>query len=208
MNFFSISSLVVDREDLTLYEKMCCVVLARFFQDDAQEDITMERLAKHMGVEEIVAKGAFYSLRNKGILESLDSDVQPGTIIKAEVVQDANPVRIENDVILTYDEKILEVFEIIEEKINDREAKIILNFAGNDLEKIRSKYKVAKASQFQDKIEVLIHELQKKEHGRIIKKEDVEEKAQSFDEFDFEEEVQNTQVNTYKINLMKKYAKK
>ena len=207
MNFFSISQMVVDREDLTIYEKMCCVVLARFFQDETLEDITMELLAKHMGVEELVAKGAFYSLRAKGILESLETEVKPGTIIKAEEMESAPEVP-ENEMILTYDQKILQVFEIIDEKINDREAKIILNFAGNNLEKIRDKYKIAKASQFQDKIEVLIHELQKKEPGRIIKKEEIAEKEKPFDEFVFEEEIQNTQINTYKINLMKKYAKK
>ena len=207
MNFFSISALVVDRKDLTIYEKMCCVVLARFFQDETLEDITMEQLAKHMSVEEIVAKGAFYSLRAKGILESLEAEVKPGTIIKAEEVQ-AVPEASENEVVLTYDQKVLKVFEIIDEKINEREARIILSFAGNDLEKIRDKYKIAKASQFQDKIEVLIHELQKKEHGRIIKKEEILDKEKPFKEFAFEEEVQNTQINTYKINLMKKYAKK
>lgn len=207
MNFFSISALVVDRKDLTIYEKMCCVVLARFFQDETLEDITMEQLAKHMSVEEIVAKGAFYSLRTKGILESLEAEVKPGTIIKAEEVQ-AIPEAFENEVVLTYDQKVLKVFEIIDEKINEREARIILSFAGNDLGKIRDKYKIAKASQFQDKIEVLIHELQKKEHGRIIKKEEILDKEKPFEEYVFEEEVQNTQINTYKINLMRKYAKK
>lgn len=208
MNFFSISSLVVDREDLNIYEKMCCVVLARFFQDDTLEDITMVQLAKHMGVEEMVAKGAFYSLRAKGILESLEAEIKPGTIIKAEVLKQVEPVDVKNEIILTFDEKIMKVFEIIDEKINDREAKIILGFAGNNLKKIRDKYRVAKASQYQDKIEVLIHELQKKEHGRIIKKEDLKTEGQSIDEFVFEEKPHKTQVNTYKINLMKKYAKK
>lgn len=205
MNFFSISSLVVDREDLNIYEKMCCVVLARFFQDDELADITMTELAKHMGVEEIVAKGAFYSLKTKGILESQDSEVKPGTIIKANEVNETPDIKPVDEIILSYDQKVNRVFEIIEESINEREAKIILGFAGNDLEKIREKYKVAKASQFQDKIEVLIHELQKKEHGRIIKKDEVDDKP--VEAFSFSEEPQ-TQVNTYKINLMKKYGKK
>lgn len=201
MDFFSISTQIVDREDLNIYEKMCCVVLARFFQDGSYEELSMTELAKHMSVEEIVAKGAFYSLRTKGILESLETEVKPGTIIKASEMNDV-PV---NDTILTYDQKINRIFEIIEENINEREAKIILGFAGNDLDKVKEKYKVAKASQFQDKIEVLIHELQRKEHGRIIKKEEVDEKP--IQTFDFEEPPQ-TQINTYKINLMKKYAKK
>jgi len=184
---------------------MCCVVLARFFQDDGLEDITMTELAKHMCVEEIVAKGAFYSLKTKGILESQESDVKAGTIIKASDVKDTPEPDPMDEIILSYDQKVNRVFEIIEENINEREAKIILGFAGNDLEKIREKYKVAKASQFQDKIEVLIHELQKKDHGRIIKKEEVDDKP--VEAFTFSEEPQ-TQVNTYKINLMKKYGKK
>jgi len=199
MEFFSISSSVVDREDLNIYEKMCCVVLARFFQDHELEDLTMEMLAKHMGVEEIVAKGAFFALKKKGILESTDSDVKPGTIIKADQVKEVEGT------ILTYDQRLNKVFEIIDENINEREAKIILGFAGNDLEKIKSKYQIAKASQFQDKIEVLIHELQKKEQGRIIKKEAIQEEP--VEAFAFEE-TQQTQINTYKINLMKKYGKK
>jgi len=201
MEFFSISSSVVDREDLNIYEKMCCVVLARFFQDSELDDLTMEMLAKHMGVEEIVAKGAFFALKKKGILESTESDVKPGTIIKADQVKSD----LEEGMPLTYDQRLNEVFNIIDEHINEREAKIILGFAGNDLDKIREKYQVAKASQFQDKIEVLIHELQKKEQGRIIKKEAVNEEP--VEAFSFEETPQ-TQINTYKINLMKKYGKK
>ncbi len=205
MNFFSISNMVVDRDDLSIYEKMCCVVLARFFQNESEEDLTMSELAKHMGVEELVAKGAFYSLKAKGILESQEADIKPGTIIKANDVNDLPEAPPVDEIILSYDQKINRVYEIIEEKINEREAKIILGFAGNDLEKIREKYKVAKASQFQDKIEILIHELQKKEKGRIIKKEDTDDKP--IESFEFSEEPQ-TQINTYKINLMKKYGKK
>ena len=205
MNFFSISTMVIDRDDLNIYEKMCCVVLARFFQNESEKDLTMSELAKHMGVEELVAKGAFYSLKAKGILESQEADIKPGTIIKANDVNDLPEAPPVDEIILSYDQKINRVYEIIEEKINEREAKIILGFAGNNLEKIREKYKVAKASQFQDKIEILIHELQKKEKGRIIKKEDTDDKP--IESFEFSEEPQ-TQINTYKINLMKKYGKK
>lgn len=201
MNFFKISSMVVEREDLNIYEKMCCVVLSKFFQEGHDEELSMTDLAKLMGVEEMAAKGAFFSLKKKGILESQESEIKPGTIIKAEEVTSL-PV---HDITLTYDEKLSRVYEIIDENINDREAKIILGFAGNDLEKIKEKYKIAKGTQFQDKIEVLIHELQKKDHGRIIKKAEVP--SESIETFKFIEEPQ-TQINTYKINLMKKYAKK
>lgn len=224
MNWFSISTAVVDRDDLNIYEKMCYVVLARKFQDETMDDFTMVELSKLMGVEEIVAKGAFYALRTKGILVSMDSDVKPGMIIKADQTQElTESIPASKDAGLSYDAKVLKVFEIIDEKINEREARIILNFANNDLERIAEKYKVAKASQYQDKIEVLIHELQKKQQGRIIKKEAVAEQVKSFDDFaetedvqetqvndDFPEaeDVQKTQVNTYKLNQMRKYKKK
>lgn len=60
-----------------------------------------------------------------------------------------------------------QVFDIVEENINDREARIILSFAGNDIELIREKYKIAKRSQVSDKIEMLINELQKKDEGSV-----------------------------------------
>lgn len=60
-----------------------------------------------------------------------------------------------------------QVFEIVEENINDREARIILSFAGNDIELIKEKYRIAKRSQVSDKIEMLINELQKKDDGSI-----------------------------------------
>lgn len=56
-----------------------------------------------------------------------------------------------------------QIFEIVEENINDREARIILSFANNDVELVREKYKLAKRSQVSDKIEMLINELQKKD---------------------------------------------
>lgn len=64
MDWFSLSTKVLDRDDLNIYEKMCYVYLARFFQEE-KESLTTEMLAQAMGVEEIVAKGAF-CLKNKG----------------------------------------------------------------------------------------------------------------------------------------------
>jgi DNA-binding transcriptional regulator YhcF (GntR family) len=199
MSWFYVSSSVIDRDDLNVYEKMCYVILSSAFQSD-NEEMSLDDLAKKMGVEEIVAKGAFHALRAKGILVALDPEIRPGTIIKADQVEDkVKP--------FTLDDKIASVFEIIDERINEREAKIILNFAGGDLEKIKAKYKIAKSTQYNDKIEVLIHELQKKTTGRIIKKEAAEEVIKPFEAIQVEER-QSSQVNTYKLNLMKKYKKK
>ena len=211
MDWFSLSTKVLDRDDLNIYEKMCYVYLARFFQEE-KESLTTEILAQAMGVEEIVAKGAFFALRTKGIISS-ESSISPGTIIKAKDM--------EKDIL----EKVC---DIIEEPINAKEAKIILNFAGGDLDKIKEKYRIAKASQFQDKIEVLIHELQKKTTSKIIKEGSEPVESFDFDETESEETQEETQegtvtqsknigsirdhksnqVNTYQINQMRKYQKK
>lgn len=94
-----------------------------------------------------------------------------------------------------------QVYEILDEQINEREARIILSFADNDIEKIREKYKVAKRSQINDKIEVLINELQKKDKiavdsssATIISEEEMEN-------------LPNTQINMANINKMKAYSK-
>lgn len=60
-------------------------------------------------------------------------------------------------------ELIDEIFSIVDENINDREARIILSFANNDVDLVREKYKIAKRSQVSDKIEMLINELQRKD---------------------------------------------
>lgn len=196
MQWFQVATSVLERDDLNIYEKLCYIYLAKNLQI-GQEEMTMAKLAKEMGVEEIVARGAFHALVAKKIISS-ENQVKPGTIIKAGS-QESEMVKA-----MSYDQQVNEVFQIIDEKISEKEAKIILNFAGNDLDKIREKYKIAKASQFNDKIEVLIHELQKKPGSKILKKEAIQE-LESFELTDHNEH--ETQINSYKINLMKKYKK-
>ncbi len=227
--FFKLSISVVDSEELSIYEKMCCVVLARLYDNDNLEDISIEILARKMSVEEIVAKGAFYSLMSKGILELADKSqlIKPGTIIKApknepeeevfeelidDIVEEAIPEFSNNDIVLTQEEKLQRVCEIVQEKISVREAQIILSFANGDIKKIIEKYKIAKASQYKDKIELLLHELQKKEEriSSVIKSTDINEDVTPFESQELEEDLnlQKTQLNTYKINQMRKYKQK
>lgn len=80
-----------------------------------------------------------------------------------------------------------QVIDLIEEKISFKEANIILAFAGNDIDKIKRKYKIAKQSQVSDAISVLINELQKKETP-IIKSEET-----------------NTQIDTNRLLKMQAY---
>lgn len=83
-----------------------------------------------------------------------------------------------------------EVIDLIEEKINFKEANIILAFAGNDMERIKKHYVKAKASQVTDTIGFLINALQKKE-SNVIK---TEEKAQ-----------ENSQIDSNRLKKMQAY---
>lgn len=226
VEWFILANNVVDREDLSIYEKMCCVVLARYSEDD----VSIEKLALKMGVEDIVAKGAFYSLMSKGILELADKSnaIKPGTIIKAdkedeeenkdeekEIIEESFYEVKPEDMFLSTEDKILKICEIVDEKISKREAMIILSFSGNDLKRVVEKYKIAKESTYIDKVEVLLNELQKKDEKKsnVIKSVDVAEKVNVLNEVKFDDEVEEnirpkTQINTYKINMMKKYQSK
>ncbi len=91
-----------------------------------------------------------------------------------------------------------QIFEVIDENINDREARIILSFANNDVELVKEKYKIAKRSQVSDKIEMLINELQKKEDDGEVKKvlEPSEEGLKPL------KQAPNTQIDLENINRM------
>lgn len=80
------------------------------------------------------------------------------------------------------------VMDMIEEPINDRQARIILGLAQYDLEKVRKCYHVAQNTQVADKIDMLIHELQKKETPEAPKR-----------------VPKTSQVDHIKLNQMKKY---
>ncbi len=68
--------------------------------------------------------------------------------------------------VLDRESLVSSVMDMIEEPINDRQARIILGLAQYDLEKVRKCYHVAQNTQVADKIDMLIHELQKKKHQK------------------------------------------
>lgn len=83
-----------------------------------------------------------------------------------------------------------ELIEFIDEKISFKEANILLGFAGNDIERIKREYKVAKASQVSDTMGVLINALQKKS-GNVIKSDEKPKKE--------------TQIDTNRLRKMQAY---
>ena len=102
-----------------------------------------------------------------------------------------------------------QVIGIIEEKISFKEANIILGFAGNDIEKIKRKYRIAKMSQVSDTVSVLINELQKRDSNVIksdILSSDVNEEQEPILAARMNQG-KASQVDTYRIQKMQAYQK-
>lgn len=104
-----------------------------------------------------------------------------------------------------------QIFDIVDENINDREARIILSFANNDVELVREKYKIAKRSQVSDKIEMLINELQRKDEpadkrageSRVREQSEGGRKAEETPSVKpMPKGLQNTQIDLENINRM------
>lgn len=111
-----------------------------------------------------------------------------------------------------YHSLIDQVYEIIDENINEREARIILSFADNDIDRIKEKYKIAKLSQINDKIEVLINELQRKERKPVVIRqvdpngEEINENHNQGDIKLEEDAPPMGQINIANLNKMKMYS--
>jgi len=259
--YFTLHQSIVDRDDLTIYEKMCCVVLARFAGKNEYEDLlSKDIIAMKMGCSNEKAYKAFEGLVRKGILESQEPievelnelELSPSNVIKtqteesfekvtfntlagvsnvirdhedkvqddkpdeepfnlfaeyktsqapkptkepelepepeSEPVLESKPVSEPTQKTLTqikekfqpkikYEPKVqpqpqpqredveidIQVLRnLIDEVVSDKALRILLNIADGNIDLIRKKYAIAKASQLNDVIEVLMHELQRK----------------------------------------------
>lgn len=114
--------------------------------------------------------------------------------------------------------KLDRVVEIIGENLNHKEANIILSFAGGDLEKIRKAYAIARKSQLNDTVGVLINELQKKDpivdvdnlskqedgKGEKIRREDIQQRTDENIK-DMLKSHERSQVDTAKIMKLQRY---
>lgn len=157
---------IIERQDLSIYEKMCCVVLAKWATEEIEE-FNMVTLAEEMSCTLSKAKETIRQLKSKGFIQSIDQEdfvEQIPRIIKAEDVEGLEPVNFASPAAPKSKEVLMdEVRTIVTEPLNDSETKIILNFAGDDIEKIKLCYKKAKNMQVGDKVEALMMELQRKE---------------------------------------------
>ena len=103
-------------------------------------------------------------LLNKSIHEQSDS-------VRAwiEESESAGPL-ISKSPISDKEQLVEDVMAMIDEPINDRQARIILGLAEYDLDRVQKSYLVAQNTQVSDKIDMLIHELQKKEEPETPKR--------------------------------------
>ncbi len=282
-NNFTVENNLIDRNDLSIYEKMCSVVLARYAgRAEFSNMLNIQIIAIRMGCSVEEADQALNSLISKKLVTLEDSEhIEPemlmvetikvnSRVIKSEMIEVQNkpqPKAFES--LESFDEELLkvpseapkkksgrkkkvetpkalakepiretikeaikepiketikeptketptrplvpkqvregvqelidEIFSIVDENINDREARIILSFANNNLDLVREKYKIAKRSQVNDKIEMLINELQKKDEPILKRSEGL---LDGDGEREMPKSLQNAQIDLQSINRM------
>ncbi|MBS7527184.1 hypothetical protein KHM83_10880 [Fusibacter paucivorans] len=177
-----------------------------FFIDgmaEAQEEADAEAQTEAAGSEAVKTSGEAEEERRARLRAYLLGDEKPPEKPFVSVKEAKNRL-------------VDQVIEIIDEKISFKEANIILGFSGNDIERIKRKYKIAKMSQVSDTIGVLINELQKPEEldkgGRpsnVIKADilDDEETPPTASKQHAVESQRSTQVNAMQILRMQAYQK-
>ncbi len=172
MSYFVLEKEIIESDELSIYEKMCCVVLAKWATQDIANFDT-NTLAREMSCTVNKAQETLQKLKSKKLI-MIDDDTENSEnseekfsklkIIRSEDVIGIKPLKLDNEIKNKSRENLIdELNDIIEEKITDSEARIILNFANNNIEKIKRCYKIARKMQVSDNIAALIMQLQKKE---------------------------------------------
>lgn len=170
--YFLVGNAIVDRDDLTLYEKMACVVLARYTGQDAFHDLlTLEVIARKMSTGTEQARLALEGLVTKGLIQKESAEriaqepSQPAAAepsAKPSAKPQAAPVVFESFDPPKREVTSDEVVSLFEEVITKRQALILFELAGRDLEALKSAYQVVKASRPFDLVEALSDYLQQK----------------------------------------------
>lgn len=167
MDTIQISTSLLDREDLDLYAKMCCIVLARAAQEEPTGSLSLEALARQMGCTVRTADKALTQLVQKGLLIqdiSLDAPPKaPRVRRKDQESPSATFEAFDGGEKLSLKQQLEALREFIHEPATDGTLKIILNMAAGNVERIRRAYQVAAAAQISDTLEMLINLLQQAE---------------------------------------------
>ncbi|MCK8059418.1 MULTISPECIES: hypothetical protein [unclassified Fusibacter] len=168
--YFYVSTSVIDRDDLTLQEKMACVVIARYANQPAFEGLlSVDILALKMGVDSKEAKVALEGLMKKGMIEResverlephhsnvLKNNASAAAASFEPIVESVDKKDIEEEKPVTSDD----VKAIFEEVVSKRQALILFELAGRNLTTLKSVYEKTKAKDPFDVIEALADALQ------------------------------------------------
>ncbi len=176
-DFFNVTNEIVDRDDLTIYEKMCFVVLARYAgKDEFFDRLSNDIIAMKMGCASHDAEMAIAGLVEKDILEVdaaefevTELEPQPSAVIKRDDVI-ARPMNLpvfesiesKEQVVpkLNQYQKVGLIKKYIKEPIAEREIKIVLNMACGDVDEVKVKYDLVKDWPDGDLVDNLLHALQ------------------------------------------------
>lgn len=169
METIRISAGLLDREDLDIYAKMCCILLAQAAQEEREAPLRLEDLASKMGCTLRTAGNALDKLIKKGLL------IEEPDLELTELKEEARRVRKKDKQSPTarFEEfdaapkrSISQQLEIlrsfIHEPATDGALRIILNMAEGNIDRIRSAYQNAADMQISDTLEATMNILQ---HG-------------------------------------------
>ncbi len=157
MEMIRIPAAILEDESLDAKEKMLLIVLST---SEGEDSFDSEELGRRMGAPPAVVKATLESLTDKGYLEGQTSRPPAGRVLKKGSASVKEMVLGRFD---DRDQQIERVMDLIEETINYREASIILNLAGGNVDRIETLYRQSKKSQLSDPLGMLINALQKKE---------------------------------------------
>jgi hypothetical protein len=178
--YFLVSELVVDRDDLSIYEKMACVVLARYANNSAFDGLLSEDIiALKMGTSSKEARKAIEQLKMKGLIGQEDVKtkvIKDGVDLETYAFESLHVPKKIDQALGVSDMDVLskeigtqpeepsassdEIRELFEEVISKRQALILYELAGRKLSVLKSAYETVKGQSPFDVIEALSEYLQ------------------------------------------------
>ena len=186
---------ILHNKNLNANEKMILFLLMTNDSAELSSDYFIARLGCNQrkldqAFDHLVAEG--YLMTGKTTEKAAEKDEAVGKIIRNEI--DYKKVKLTEFNEENYETAVDQLHALIDEPINDRQARIILNIAKGNIDLIKKEYKNAASSQYSDKLGLLIKSLQKQQGKK--------QKSKNKDE---EDTPKKTQVNYKSISKLKKY---
>lgn len=194
-NHMLINEEILHNKNLNANEKMILFLLMTNDSTELSSDYFIARLGCNQrtldqAFDHLVAEG--YLMTGKATEKAAEKNEAVGKIIRNEI--DYKKVKLTEFNEEHYESAVDQLHALIDEPINDRQARIILNIAKGNIDLIKKEYKNAASSQYSDKLGLLIKSLQKQQ-GKKHKSKNKNE----------EDTPKKTQVNYKSISKLKKY---